>query len=745
MPPDPRPLTRPARVAPEWETARWHLIALRDTARAWAAHRLAAAVPARARGNLRRALRVLRWAAAGDLPRQFGLWRAARRARRSVPSPAPAPATAPAPAPETICFPTAPAAPVLSVLITSFGAVDLTLRCLAALAADDPGVPMEVLVGDDASPDPAVVRLAAVRGIRLIRNPVQLGYLRAANALSATARGAFLLFLNNDTEPQPGAIAAMLTLLRARPDAGAVGAKLVYPDGRLQEAGGIVWRDGSGWNYGRGDDPHRPEYNYVREVDYCSAAALLVPAALFARLGGFDPAFAPAYYEDTDLAFRLRAAGYRVLYQPRAVVVHIEGASHGTDPTAGGKVHQELNRVRFLRRWGASLAAGHDDNGTNLLRARERGKTRRLVLVIDHYVPEPDRDAGSTNILNYIDALLADGAMVKFWPQNGVATPGYTAALQDRGVEVLTGVGTLARWLAPHGAALDAVLLSRPDVALEALPALRRFSRARIVYYGHDLHFRRLRLQARLTGASAATAARMERIERWVWREVDVVLYPAAEEAITAAGIEPGIIARAVPAFGFSRFGAPRPPPGNADILFVGGFAHPPNEAAVRWFAEAILPRIQARVPAARLVIAGSHPGPGVRALVAGGAVLHADIPRAALDGLYASARVAVAPLQCGAGVKLKVAEALAAGTPLVTTAIGAQGLAGVAEAVTLTDTAEAFASAVIALLTDAALWQTQHAAALAYAQANLTIVAVQRGFLDAAGFSALPPMAAAA
>jgi GT2 family glycosyltransferase len=255
--------------------------------------------------------------------------------------------------------------PSASIVIPSYNGVALTEACLDAIFETLPDkLQVEVIVVDDCSGDDTQVRLAARTQteprLKVLRNPQNCGFLMTCNRGASAAGNDIVILLNNDTLPQRGWLDALLRVFRERPDVGAVGGKLVYPDGRLQEAGGVVFRDGSAANFGRGDyHLEDPLYNYLREVDYVTGALIATPRELFNRLGQLDTHYRPIYYEETDYCFRIRREGLRVYYQPESVVIHLEGVTCGTDTNRGLKQYQVVNRQKFFDRWAAELQCRH--------------------------------------------------------------------------------------------------------------------------------------------------------------------------------------------------------------------------------------------------------------------------------------------------------------------------------------------------------------------------------------------------
>ena len=360
-----------------------------------------------------------------------------------------------------------------------------------------------------------------------------------------------------------------------------------------------------------------------------------------------------------------------------------------------------------------------------------------MVLVIDHRLPEPDRDAGSRSMLEFVQALVQAGAVVKFWSDCPAPNRRYAAALQALGVEARCGTWRqFIDWIARNGAALDHVLLSRPDVAERYLPLLRQASRARVAFYGHNLHHNRMRQCAAAARDTrlARAAERMLRRERRVWRAADVVLYPSQAEVERVVALEPGVVARAVQPYGFADFAPPHPPVPGRTLLFVAGFAHPPNEDAACWLVRDIMPLVRRHAPLTRLAIVGSQPTARVRALAAADVTIAADVSDAMLRAWYADARVAIVPLRHGAGVKRKVVEALREGVPLVTTDVGAQGLPGLDAVAAVCGTATTLAAAIVALLRDDVLWAARSRAGLAYARTHFSTATLRTTLCRAIG-----------
>lgn len=641
----------------------------------------------------------------------------------------------------TLVLPTVEA-PRVSVVIVLHNQAELSYQCLASLCTTLE-VPCEVLLIDNASTDDSAALLARVQGARVFAQPHNLHFLRAANLGAAQARGDCILFLNNDAQLLDGALTAALALLDQSPGVGAVGGKVVLLDGRLQEAGSVIWSDGSCSGYGRGRDPLDAEFQFRREVDYCSGAFLMVRRALFNDLGGLDLAFAPAYYEETDLCMRIREAGFSVVYDPRIEIRHYEFGSADAESSAVSlmREHQGI----FAARHAQALAAGHRPHGTREIEVRQRDGGRARVLVIDDGIPDPTLGSGFPRAQLLVRALCDGGAFVSHYP---LAHPQVDMdeayRVLPREVEIVAGLGIsgLARFLRERMGYYQAVIVSRPHnmdrflAACEEAPGFRAISN--LVYDAEAIFASRDALRAKVLGPAEAPPEGHMGLER------ELQMARAAHCVLAVSGIEAQRFRQAgcaqVLELGHGLEVQPTPAgfQSRRHLLFVGRLQEEssPNADSILWFVREVMPLLDQRIGTGYALDIVGRCSEKLRAQLGGARVVfHGRVDD--LRSFYDRARVFVAPTRFAAGIPLKVQEAAAHGVPVVGSGLIAEQLGwGTGGELLSAATAEAFADACARLYVDEALWTSTRQAALAAAQRDCSMSAFRatiRSLLDSA------------
>lgn len=572
--------------------------------------------------------------------------------------------------------------PLVSIVIPVYNQFDYTYHCLESILKHSGAVSYEILLADDCSTDLTREIEKVITGVRMIRNQTNLRFLMNCNNAAAQARGKYLLFLNNDTQVQANWLQPLVDLMETDQSVGLTGSKLVYADGHLQEAGGIFWKDASAWNYGHLQNPEDPEYNYVKEVDYISGASLMIRRSLWEEIGGFDQRFVPAYYEDSDLAFEVRRHGYKVVYQPLSVVVHFEGISNGTDTAAGQKSYQVVNQKKFYEKWKDILEKEHFPNGQNVFLAKDRSRNKKQILVVDHYVPHHDKDAGGKCTYMYLLLFVKMGFKVTFIGDNFYKHEPYTTDLNQHGVEVLYGnyyFNNWKEWLEYNLHYFDYVYLQRPHISVKYIDLVKKYSHAKVFYFAHDLHHIREYREYMLTHDEE----KLKSSE--CWKKIEYELFEKADVGHVVGSYEQEIMQKAfpekpvrnIPLYIYEDVLTDINKNFNErhDLLYVGGFGHPPNIDAVLWFGYKVFPGILKKYPDMKWHVVGGKVPEAIQNMANENIIIEGFLPDEELHKLYRECRIAIVPLRVGAGVKGKVVEAAYFQIPLITTTIGAEGL----------------------------------------------------------------------
>jgi O-antigen biosynthesis protein len=602
-----------------------------------------------------------------------------------------------------------------SIIIPAANHDTNTLACLRSIASTNPGLPFEVIVVDRCSGAQTSCALGRLPGVIVADNARLAGLAPASNRGTAIATGEYLVFLKSSITVTDGWLAHLASTFDDMRGVGLVVPKVVDPDGQLSEAGESVAGGPSEISQRTSRDPDHPRHNYARAVESCSSACMIIPRALISRLEGFDFEHLADPNAGAALAVKIRRAGYRVVYQPAAVVVERESLARDSGTASGSAARQAINPPHFRdhlcervtpEAHGLAASSPCGPPGESVTSPSPKGR----VLVIDYSLPTPDQDSGSFRMMEILKALRASVSHVTFVPADLAHRTPYVQNLQRIGIEVVYQpyYQSVTDYLAEQGREFGLVILSRADVATRFVESVRELApRAKVLFDTVDLHFLREGRAALLldTFRLRMRARRRKRQELAIASQCDATLVVSPlEQAILereCAGIDVRVLSNIM------EVPSEAPPgyEGRQHVLFIGGFAHAPNVDAVVYFVEEILPLVVKRLPEVVFLIVGSNVPEQVRVLASKNVRVLGYVQD--VKPIFDQTRVAVAPLRFGAGVKGKVNQSMAHGVPTVVSDIAAEGMHLVHEHnAMIAGDPVAFADATVRLWTSQALWE---------------------------------------
>lgn len=610
--------------------------------------------------------------------------------------------------------------PKVSIIISVYNQVKFTLNCLYTIEQHDKDIPKEIIIINDNSSDDTLYYLNKINGIRVINNAENLGFLKNVNKGIEAASGEYIYLLNNDVEVQDGYLKNLLKVFRDKENVGAVGSKLIFPDSTLQEAGCLIFEGSEIVNLGSCDAIDNPKFNYLRKVDYCSGCSLLFRKNNSdGYLNLLDEAFLPAYYEETDFCQRLKyEQGLDIYYQPKSEIVHYNNVSYiGKDDLL------EKNREVFKSRWNRFFSDKKFlSSGKINYNVHYRSPA---ILILEENMPKPDKDSGSRRLYEIIKILQKDEHRIILAVKN-IEEQGddfYIDFFRNIGVEVCKDyvntkdeIVTVTEQVMETLSYVNVIWIFRPlgfDYWFKKIK--NKISGKKIVYDMVDLHYLRMERENSFlvpTKKRKKETSYFRDMEYFAMEKADAVISISDEEKeiVSVQGIMRNKIFTVSNIHQRTKMGDIKWSD-RSGLLFIGGYYHMPNVDAVRFLYESIMPLVWKKNSLIQVKILGSDFPENLMQQY------HSDRfqilgYQESVDDWFENARIFVAPLRYGAGVKGKIGQALEFGLPVITTPIGAEGM-GLEDQVTASvsnGSAEDFAERILQLYDDEELWNQLHA-----------------------------------
>jgi GT2 family glycosyltransferase len=606
--------------------------------------------------------------------------------------------------------------PLVTIVIPVYNNWWVTYRCLRTLQSNSDSTPCEIVVVDDASSDQTKEALQSIRGITVVRNLTNAGYLTSTNrgANQSSKSSKYLILLNNDTEPVDGWLDNLYRAIEKDETVGIVGSALIYPNGVLQEAGGQIFASANAWNLGRGANPLSAQFTFVREVDYCSAASVIVRKTFWVEVGGFDSRYIPAYCEDSDLALAAWSRGYKVMYEPKSWVIHHEGLSHGKSTDSGLKKYQIANTRKLFAKWEADLRNHWEDVGVPRFEATRNSKG--IVVVCDRQLPSLTRDAGSIRTVQIIRHIQALGYHAVLVCMDNSTTQVDLDSLRSTGVEVHQDFNDFYNSLSLRSERLRAIWTIRQEVYDFFGERLKQIAPTAI--FIADLMDIKYREEYNPNSGIA-------HLQLKIANQVDHVILVSEVEAQefnrrSKTNKTSVVWAEYEPQKSESNWEDSR------GLVFVGGFRHLPNLEGIEWFADQVLPLLnQLGLRAPIRVVGSGLDAQKIAELEGKGLQMLGGVED--LAAIYKQSRIALVPLLNGAGRKGKVGEALSFGIPIVSTSVGMEGFGDIkSSGVVVADNPAEFAKAIHDLHENYDLWKISSELGKKYCTTNLSSMAMR-------------------